>query len=467
MRLLIALLCLAFTGAAPAAASPEVSVTVSRAKGGDWIVDYSFRRKAPVWFFQRSNADLDGKPWRPASWTVETRGVRLERVGRYDILTAENGTLSKVRIRMRPFAEPLTADYTPALRFSDGGLAFYSEHFLIAPAASRAAVEALPADLNGVPHDMAEVALSFRDPGKRLLLRGKATRGRAALTLGEAGGYIYDGNAPVTETEAFAGVIDAGLPGWIRTELDDFTPRLMRLYTEKLGKPTGGRPMALVAWQGADRNGYSMGGSVLQGMVVMQISGKQVLTPNPQVLTRMRWFIGHESAHFWIGQTIGYTRRSEGWITEGGADLLAIRAFQQLSPEFDARAELQREVDECLALNGPGEPLGTAEERGEHRASYSCGALLLLAADSAARRTDPGADVFTFLRALIDAHRESGKVTGDDWLGQFEKVAGPAAAAEVRGFVREGVADPRAFWIKLFGATGVGVAAEGDKLRLL
>lgn len=460
------LLALALAAAAPAAARPAATVTVSRAADGSWLVDYAFARRSATWFFTRSGSDLAGKPWRPQSWTVETPGVRLERAGRYDVLTAA-APLTRVRIRMRPFAHPLLGDYTPALAFSDGGLAFYTDHFIVAPLPSLDAVRALPADLNDAKVTQPAITLVFRDAGRRLLLRGKALLGRAVYPLGDADTYVYSGSAPVIETPALAGVIDSGLPGWIHAELDEFTPRILALYTERLGKPVGGRPMALIAWQGAEQPGVSLGGSVLDHMVVMQISGKQVLARTPLVLGHMREFIAHESAHFWLGQTIVYERQSESWIMEGGADLLAIRGTRLLVPDYDAPAFLQHEMDECLKLVTSGKPLGLAGARGENRAFYACGALLGLAAEGVVRRHDPSADYFTFVRALLDANRADAKVSTADWLAQFEKAGGdPALSADIRVLLEKGVADPKAFWVRLFTATGVAFSAEGEGIKL-
>jgi hypothetical protein len=368
VRWLIVLL--AFAVALPAAARPGVQVTITRAKGGEWTVDYDFAVRSRAWIFQRTVPDIDGKPWRQQSWTVETPGVRLAHAGAHDVLVGSR-PLSRVRIRMRPFLNTLMGDYSPALSFSDGGIAFYTDHFAVAKVASEAAAAALPGDLNGVQLLQPAQTLTLIDPGHRLLLRGKALRSRASLTIGDGGTYLYAGDAPVTETPSFAGVIDAGLPGWARGELDNFTPRLLRLYTERLGTPAGDKPMALVAWQGSAQQGYSLGGSVLAGMVVMQISGKNVLSSEPGVLNELHWFLGHESAHFWLGQTIRYTRRSESWMTEGGADLLAIRAIQQLAPDYDPQVKLQQELDECLTRIGPDAALAGAEDRGQMRAHYA------------------------------------------------------------------------------------------------
>jgi hypothetical protein len=466
VRWLVGLLLLGLALPAAARERAEVRITVTRAEGGDWLVDYVFARKSPVWFYQRSSTDLQSQPWRPQSFTVETPGVRMVRAGQYDMLTAGGAPLTKVRIRMRPFAQPLIGDYSPALTFSDGGVALYTDQLTLVPAASQAAVAALPLDLNGLDLDQPRIALRFIDPRRRMLLGGKAFTGHAAVPIGDDDGtYVYSGDAPVIETEAFAGVIDSGLPAWIHGELDSFTPQLFRLYTQRLGAPAGSKPMALVGWQGGEKPGFSLGGSVLKGMLVMQISGKQVLTVNPRALDAMRWFIGHESAHFWLGQTIHYERRADSWIMEGGADVLAVRAFRTLSPRYDPLVKLQQELDECLTRIGPGVSLASAESGEQFHAHYACGALMLLVAEAVEKKH--GGDAFDFIRALIAAKRADGTVTTDEWLATFTAAGGDSASAvAMRDFVTKGVPDPRGFWLRLFDAAGVGYRMDGIRIML-
>lgn len=442
------------------------SAVLERGADGSWLLEYRFTRAAPAWFFVRSALDLDGKPWRARSFTVETPGVRLERMGRYDVLVGDGSPLTRVRIRVKPYSESIAADYTPALMFSDGGIAFYSEHHLVAPLTSAEAAAKLPSDLNGVAFETVPVRFTLRDPGRTLLYGGKRLRGEAGLMLDDDGTYLYSGAASPVETPAFVGIIDPGLPQWVTAELNAFTPRLFDYYTARLGKPAGDRPAALVAWGGATLKGYSIGGSVLKGMVVMNMRGAQVADPNPAVRTRMRWFIGHEAAHFWMGQTVRYGERSEAWITEGSADLMAFRAFKHLDPGYDDRADLQRSIDKCLKVNGT-QPLGKAAERDAHDANYACGALLALAAEGALRERNANADVFTWIRRLIDANREDRTVTQADWLDAFAAVqTDPAVAASVRSFLDEGVADPANFVFALLTASGVPVRREGERIVL-
>ncbi|MBO9713815.1 hypothetical protein [Sphingomonas sp.] len=464
MVLALAALWLPSAAEARAKDSTGVEVTVSRS-GAGWVIDYRFAHAAPVWFFPRSANALDKAPWRPRSWTVETPGVTLEHVGHYDMLAGNGAPLRHVRIRMKPYAEPLIGDYTPALAFSDGNLALYSEQFFPMPAASREAVVALPGDLNGVELETTPATLRLVDSGRRLLFKGRATEGRLSVPLGDAGDYVYSGDAALTENAAFAGVIDAGLPAWVRGQLDDFTPRLFALYRERLGAPATGRPIGLVAWQGAEKPGWSLGGSVLPGTIVMQLSGKRVLASDPQVLAQLQWFLGHESSHFWLGQTVRYSRRAESWITEGGADLLAIRAIETLAPGYDAHEKLQQELDECLQRVGPGEALGASDDRNQFRAYYACGALMMLAAESVSKRK--GGDLFGFVRALIGAKHADGSINADDWFTAFAAAgANPAIAVRLRDYVDKGDADPRGMWTAIFDSAGIAWWMDGQRITL-
>jgi hypothetical protein len=47
---------------------------------------------------------------------------------------------------------------------------------------------------------------------------------------------------------------------------------------------------------------------------------------------------------------VRYQYSREAWITEGGADLLAFRTVAATDPTYDARAQLQRALDDCVSL---------------------------------------------------------------------------------------------------------------------
>ena len=99
----------------------------------------------------------------------------------------------------------------------------------------------------------------------------------------------------------------------------------------------------------------------------------------------------------------GSARRSatntarDAWITEGGADLLAIRTVAGDRPRLmTPRAELQTRGRRLRVADRRPRRRHAPSERDEHRAYYACGAVFGLVAEAASRpavhRLRPGAD---------------------------------------------------------------------------
>ena len=191
-----------------------------------------------------------------------------------------------------------------------------------------------------------------------------------------------------------------------------------------------------------------MGGSVLPGTVVMTFEGEGVLLPNKAVQNSLRWFVAHESAHFWLGQVIVYDGPQDSWITEGGADLLAIRAVAAADPSFDVAKRLREARDECLPFLAKG-GVASANQRGDHRAYYACGAIIALAAEQAS-----GGDFASFVRALIEKHGGDGIVTRAEWLSLLDERA-PGMSAEVVKLLDQSQADAAAALDAFASRTGI------------
>ena len=81
-----------------------------------------------------------------------------------------------------------------------------------------------------------------------------------------------------------------------------------------------------------------------------------------------------------------YERALNAWIMKSGADLMAVRMMATLDPDYDARGELQKEVDDCIRLADA--PVAEAAGRGEHRAFYACDAVFAMAAGGGAAAGD-------------------------------------------------------------------------------
>lgn len=446
------------------AAEPSRPVVTVTRDGDAWTADYDLDRDAPVWAFFRS-ALISGsrRPWRLEQWRVVTPGVVLERAGRYDILRAIDGgpVPRRISLDFTPRSENLEADYG-VLDFTDGSVALPGGQFDVFPLTSVTEAAEVPQDLNGYALQTGPALVTWRDRAGPVLFRGERL---AQATAADANTYVLFGQADLVESERLVTVIDPGLPAWIGGALKDFAPRVADVYTARLGPGQTDRPTIMVSWAGPTSGMTSMGGSVMPSLIVMRFEGIGVVEPTPRVLAAARWFIGHESAHFWLGQTVRYERARDAWITEGGADLMAIRALKAIDPEYDERAELQKEVDDCIRLAG--EPVAEAAERGEHRALYACGAVFALVAEGAQRRA-AGGDWFDFLRPLIDASREDGVLTRGEWLDALDAASGdPTLRRDIEALLDQGSLEPASVVAGLLERAGIGVRRESGRVVLV
>ena len=133
------------------------------------------------------------------------------------------------------------------------------------------------------------------------------------------------------------------------------------------------------------------------------------------------WFIAHEAAHFWLGQTVGYEYARDAWITEGGAELLAFRAVAEVDPEYDPRIPLNRAIEDCIGLT-------RRPRRGERAASAANSAPTTPAARCSRwwPKPRPARSFYKFARRLVDTNRADGVVSRAEWLAALD--AGHAQA---------------------------------------
>lgn len=446
MRLLAAALLLF---AAPALATPEPIATAQVVRDGDnWSVEYRLDVRSPVWVFARSDLPrVTRQSWRVDTMQVLTPGVSLRRVGHYDALVADRGNVPEtVRLRFKPFSEDIETGYDAALAFTDGSVALYSQQFKLVPMRSMAEAKSASIDPDELPVAVHPTRVTFRDLSGTVLAKGER---RASFTIADEDAYILFGKAEPQIGQSLATIIDPQLPKWLGEFISADLPRLIAGYAEKLGPPPTGKPMLMASWAGPTSGVTSMGGSVLPGTVVMTFEGEGVSLPNRAVQDSARWFVAHESAHFWLGQVIGYETPRESWITEGGADLLAIRAVAAADPSYDVAKRLREARDECLPFLSKG-GVASANLRGDHRAYYACGAIIALAAEQAS-----GGDFASFVRALIEKHGGDGIVTRAEWLALLDERA-PGMSGEVAKLLDEPHANAAAALDSFASRTGIG-----------
>jgi hypothetical protein len=427
---------------------PQVRVEVSR-HGDDWSAEFQFDRRVAAWVLPRSDLTaLAGKPWREGSWTVETRGVTLRRRGSYDVIEAQRGEVPlRVRIGFTPVAERLQADYPPALRFSDGSVALFVGQFDMFPMDSIAKVRALPDDLNNQLVPAAQIRYVFVDSAGPVLLDGK--RAAVAATTDKNTFVLFGATRPI-ETPDMVAVLDPELPGWIKDSISTAVPPLLSRYTQELGKLPDGKPTIMVSWAGPTPYLVARSGSTLHGLIAMTYEGTGMLAETPEQRGQGLWFVAHEAAHFWLGQTVSYQYARDAWITEGGADLLAIRSVAETDPTYDPRIELNRAIEDCISLTRH-KGVANARDRNEHRAYYACGAVFGMVAEAGSGRS-----FYKFARTLIDANRADGIVSRAEWLAALDAATRkPGLARDIARLLDRGVDDPEEFIADLLSRAGV------------
>jgi hypothetical protein len=431
---------------------PQARVDVTR-EGNDWHADFTFDRGVAAWVFPRSDVTREGRrPWRPASWIVETRGVQLQRRGSYDALVADRGELPRhVRVRFTPRADGLQADYAPALLFSDGSVALFVAQFECFPMDSASAVRALPSDLNNQKVPAATLLYAFRDSAGPVLLNGSRTRDAQTR---DSQTYVVFGALRPIETPDMVAIVDPQLPGWIRELLERAVPALFSRYRQELGKLDELKPTLLVNWAGPTPGMVSRAGSALHGLIAMTYEGSGMLQETRAQRDQGLWFIAHEAAHFWLGQTVGYEYARDSWITEGGADLLAVRAVAETDPDYDPAPLLNQAIEDCIRLARRG--VESARERREHRAYYACGAVFGLVAEAGSGRS-----FYRFARRLIDANRADGIVSRGDWLDMLDDATRkPALRRDIEQLLDRGAAHPEEFVTNLLEHAGVSFEVD-------
>lgn len=408
-------------------------------QGAHLVVALHLNADAPAWVFTQSPAMLDDAArWRARDWEVLTPGVRLTTVEGRDLLRATGGGVvpRTILLRIQPRPARVDASYNPVIDFGLGSFALYSGQFDVHPAES----EAPPSPMR----------VSWRDSSGPVLADGE--RRDVAITDGEDA-YILFGQAGLVEHQALATVLHTDLPGWVSAMIRDEAPALIDHYVARLGGGPAARPTVMAGWNGPTARMTSMGGSVLPGLIAVSFEGNGLAAPSADARFMIRAFLAHESAHFWLGQTVRYDADDDLWITEGGADLMSARAARAVDPDFPTDALIQTLVDDCRTLAQHG-PVASARRRGQPRAYYACGATFALAAEGARARRD-GGDWLDVVSDLITANRNDGVITRAEWLDHFEALAGTRPREIVETLLDQGGPEAPALIDELFKLTGV------------
>lgn len=410
--------------AAAGVASPAIELVPGEAL---WEVRYTLPAPARELRFVR----VDAKGRRAASWAAVDPALAIALEDGEEVVRRTDGAaFDRAAFRMAPRYVELEKDYAPFAPFGDGGMLVHTGRFHACAGACTGG-ETFP--------------VSLQPPeGAHAIVHGQVVD-RVRFEDRDNGTNLYVGRALPVATPDVVAVVDAAFPADTRARLESLLPRLMAFYGKELGALPS-RPM-LFASRDEDHpgGGYGYQGGTLPGQVFMHFYGRNAAFATPEFATRVDWFFAHEAAHLYQ-QFSALEDPGDSWIHEGGADALAAVALQSLgvidAGAVDAR--VSQSVDAC-AKGIAARPLQRAHADGAFDAYYSCGFVMQMAVDAAARRASDGACGLACVWRGFQAEVAAGQPwTGDTFIAVVARLADARTAGFVRTISRDAVADPSA-----------------------
>jgi hypothetical protein len=401
-------------GAGAAADGPQIAL----APVGDvWRVTYTLVQPAAALRFTRE--DRAGN--RARTWRAVDDGFELVQVDGVETMRRVDGAaFITARFDVPPLYMPLDKDYAPFSPFGDGGLLIHTGRFHACAGAC--------AEVPGWRFTVEPPA------GRHVIHEGRVSAEAVTFEDHDSGTKLYVGAAEPVETEHVVAVIDEAFLPLARRQLESLLPRLMAFYAHALGALPS-RPMLFASHDAAHPGGdYGFQGGTLPGQVFVHLYGRHDNLDHDDFAARMNWFFAHEAAHLYQHYALA-SDPGQAWIHEGGAEALAAIALLRfgLLDTHGLRTRVQPALQQCAAGIGD-HPLNESAANGTFANYYSCGLLMHLAVDAAARRRSDGdCDLLCVWRAFQD--RVS---AGEPWNQQvFLDVVATHAGRDVAAFLRE------------------------------
>ncbi len=72
-------------------------------------------------------------------------------------------------------------------------------------------------------------------PGESVVVQGRSPASEESVALQNDGTYAYFGTLAPVETAGFVGVLDRGMPDWMRIRVSADLPHLFAFYARRLG----------------------------------------------------------------------------------------------------------------------------------------------------------------------------------------------------------------------------------------
>ena len=434
----------------------QVLATIRARSDSRWRIRYVFEHPQSALFFSRSSGDYRRSTWKPVS-----RGVSLERLDGFDAVLMKTPK-TVIEFLFAPYTQTVPKDYTPFIPFSDGGLALYTGQFELLPETDRAAIAALHGDIDRWQGEQPMFAVRVLSD-KPMVHNGEVRKREAVHVSRGDGTYIYVGEASLLEGVDLTGVIDPGLPGWLKKRVEPELGAIFAANRALWGEGLGQKATVLFAFRGFEGEGMSNKGGAVNSLLALESSGESLRNFHADILIYFRWFFAHEVVHLFQNRYVARVdARSDAWMTEGAANAMAISLLKEIGVADDefTLEKYGKAIDECSEYLGDG-PLIEAAQRGQFDAFYTCG-------DPIAQMTAavlPNENLFSFWNALLargaaaDQHQYS---TADYFDVLRERGANDSVIELLRSLVYEQQADPEKTLLRAMHTTGLAPRFDDD-----
>lgn len=434
----------------------QVLATVSARSDGRWRVRYVFDRPHAALFFNRSFGDYRASTWKPV-----TRGVSLVRLDGFDAVLMKT-PMTVIEFLFTPYTQTISKDYTPFIPFSDGGLALYTGQFELLSETDRASIAALHGDIDRWKGEQPMFAVRVLSD-KPMVHNGEIRRREAVQVSRGDGTYIYVGEASLMEGADLTGVIDPGLPGWLRERVEPELGAIFDANRTLWGDGLSQKATVLFAFRGFEGEGMFNTGGAVNSLLALESSGEDLRHFHEDTLIFFRWFFAHEVVHLFQNRHgASIDSRSAAWMTEGAANAMAISVLREIGVTDDefVLGQYGEAIDKCSEYLGDG-PLIEAAQRGQFDAFYTCGDLIAQMTDAALADDD----LFSFWNALLvrGAEAEQHLYSTADYFDVLRERGAKGSVIELlRALVYEQQADPEKTLLRAMHTTGLAPRFDDD-----
>jgi len=438
-------------------APPPISLVLTDGGQDAWTLDVELTESKPV-FFSRSNGD-----YRRETYAVEGDQATLDRLGGFDTIIPTDDTTS-VQLSVMPYSGNIQADYTPFIPFSDGGVALFTGQFELLRGGDLASITALNGNLGAWSGEQVTIPMTVKS-NRTLLVGGDRYQDEADIMIDGSGEYIYLGDAAVVHGEAFSGVIDPGLPAWLRDSFDDELSVIFEALSDRFGYSLSDRATVMFAFRGYEGQGLSNKGGALPGNVLaLETSGSALRDPNEQVRGYFRWFFAHEAAHLFQQQSGKTADQGAAWIHEGAANAMAGRLLVDQGLRDAARYEASLAASFARCADGlKGRTLEETMRAGRVGA-YDCGEIIAIISDAAL----PDHDLYDLWSTLMTSGDDPARYSAEDYFTAMRELgASNAVVAGLRALATDPVENATADLQSLLAAVGLDIVeADGRIVRI-